>query len=504
MTEPSIPPSGRISDVRVPVLLQSLRNDHKTGVLTLSRNDLNKSIYLQDGDIIFATSLYPDDRLGEMLLKTRKINFKQYELSVQLLKKTGKRQGTILVEQGFIAPKELFEAVVLQVKEIILSLFTWIDGKYLFAEGPLPSEELITLQISTGDLLLEGIKRIQDWHRLLGDLPPLSSVLHLSTDPRSLFQTVSLTPEEREILRLIDGQRTLRAALTDAAMPSIDCARVLYFFITVGILTVSTPAGAAEEAHEQSRVKEEEEPPEAETASAAAEEAAVKEAFFEQEEGATVQKIRDAYLQIERQTHYEVLQVSSEATREQIKKAYFRLAKEYHPDRHFEVDMAPVKKELEALFVRITQAYDTLLAEKKRKAYDAELASGKGSQEAPEASPRDLFTRGQAAFEKGDLRDACYFFQEAINKMPERLEKAVCYLRYGQALARIPGKLRDAAEMLKKGIALDPTRADFYLELGMVYSKTGLTQKALAAFSEVLKRDPNSQVAKAEIEKLQG
>ena len=70
-------------------------------------------------------------------------------------------------------------------------------------------------------------------------------------------------------------------------------------------------------------------------------------------------------------------------------------------------------------------------------------------------------------------------------------------------MARIPGKLREAEEMLKKGIALDPINVEPYLDLGNIYIKTGLRQKAIAAFSEVLKRDPNNSVAKAEIQKLQ-
>lgn len=497
MTAPSILPSGRIRDTRLPVLLQLLRSEHKTGVLTLKRNDLNRSIFLQEGDIIFASSLYSDDRLGEVLLKIGKINFKQYEISVDLLKKTGKRQGTILVEQGFIAPKDLFEGVVFQVREIVLSPFTWVEGDYEFIEGPLPSEEVITLQISTGDIILDGIKRIQDWNRLIRDLPPLDSVIHLSTDPRFLFQSVNLNAAERDLLHLVNGERTLRDVLSESSMLPMDCARVLYFFITAGILKPTLPeTEKAEEVSQQNVKKEEEEAPRA------VEEEALKEAFFDKEKEATVQKIREAYLQVEQQNYYEVLKVTPTAGREEIKKAYFRLAKEYHPDRHFESEMGQVKKELETLFVRITQAYDTLLVEKKRKAYDSELASGKQNQKQAEPTHRDFFARGQAALQKGDLRDACYFFQEAIDKMPEKIDKAVYYLRYGQAMARIPGKLRDAAEILKKGVALDPGRTEFHVELGLIYSKTGLTQKAITSFSEALKRDPTNKIAKAEIEKL--
>lgn len=497
MTAPSILPSGRIRDTRLPVILQLLRSERRTGVLTLKRNDLNKSIFIQEGDIIFASSLYSDDRLGEVLLKAGKINFKQYEISVDLLKKTGKRQGTILVEQGFIAPKDLFEGVVFQVREIVLSSFTWIEGDYEFVEGPLPSEEVITLQISTGDIILDGIERIQDWNRLIRDLPPLNSVLHLSTDPRTLFQSVNLSAAERDLLRLVNGERTLHDVLCESTMPSMDCTRVLYFFVTAGILQPILPGlETTEEVLLQDLKEKAEEVPQT------VEEEALKEAFFDGEKEATVQKIREAYLQMEHQNYYEILRVTPTAGREEIKKAYFRLAKEYHPDRHFEVEMGQVKKELETLFVGITQAYDTLLVEKKRKAYDSELASGRQNKKQAEPTHRDFFARGQAALQKGDLRDACYFFQEAIDKMPERIDKALYYLRYGQTMARIPGKLRDAAEILKKGIVLDPDRTEFHVELGLIYSKTGLTQKAITSFSEALKRDPTNKIAKTEIEKL--
>src|SRR6266478_3694795 len=143
-----IPLSGRLRDTKLPTLLRFLQRNKKTGILNIHRNDLDKSIYIKNGDIVFATSKYPDDRLGELLLKIGKITLDQYETSVRLLKQAGKRQGTILVEQGFIAPKNLFMAVTHQVKEIILSLFTWIDGDYLFQEGDLPGEEGITLRMS--------------------------------------------------------------------------------------------------------------------------------------------------------------------------------------------------------------------------------------------------------------------------------------------------------------------------------------------------------------------
>jgi DnaJ-class molecular chaperone len=61
---------------------------------------------------------------------------------------------------------------------------------------------------------------------------------------------------------------------------------------------------------------------------------------------------------------YKILGVSPVATPNEIKKAYRKLAKKYHPD------VNPDNKEAESKFREITQAYDILSDETKKKAYD--------------------------------------------------------------------------------------------------------------------------------------
>ncbi len=242
MTEDLFTPSGSLSDIRLPKILQIMWQKEKTGVLNLFRNDLNKSIYFKNGEIVFATSFYPDDRLGEVLLKTGKIHYKEYERSVELLKKTGKRQGTILVEEGLIAPKDLFEGVISQVKEITLGLFTWIAGEYKFMEGPLPTEEVITLNISTGDVILEGIQRIRDWTRILKELPSPNANIETSEDLPRLSKEIQLTPAMQGLIQLADEKRTLYQILIDSDMNSLECAQVLYYLLTIQVLKAVNPA----------------------------------------------------------------------------------------------------------------------------------------------------------------------------------------------------------------------------------------------------------------------
>ncbi len=62
--------------------------------------------------------------------------------------------------------------------------------------------------------------------------------------------------------------------------------------------------------------------------------------------------------------YYQILDVPRSATSEEIKKAYRRLALKYHPDKN------PGDKKAEERFKELTEAYQVLSDEKKRKAYD--------------------------------------------------------------------------------------------------------------------------------------
>ena len=65
--------------------------------------------------------------------------------------------------------------------------------------------------------------------------------------------------------------------------------------------------------------------------------------------------------------YYSILGVRNDATEKEIKKAYYKLSFEYHPDRNKEVD--PIK------FNSITEAYDVLCGEQ-RKDYDVKSRFG--------------------------------------------------------------------------------------------------------------------------------
>ena len=493
-----ISPSGDIKDMTVPWIFQDLRKDKETGTLVFSRDKVKKEVFFKNGDILFATSNLKEDRLGEFLLRTGKITDAQFDKASGIVINTGRKLGAALFEIGALSAQELVSQVKRQVTEIILNIFRWRDGRYQYDNGPLPLSEIIPLHISTGDLIISGVRDLE-WKGVRKSLPPIDTILRPTTDPSLLFQSAHLDEDQRAVFLLIDGNRSIQELCVLSGTGDFNTLKAVYVLLALRL----AETGEIQTAEDKISYK------------------VVRETVGtgEQQEkkapapGITVTRelIQNAYESLERQNYFEVLDVSRSATPLELKKAYFHLAKLYHPDRHFESAMSDMKEKLEALFSRIHDAYDTLSSQTKRDQYNIDLASGEkkrqtvehGRQEktGSEAAARVQFSEGMKQFNQGNFWGAAEAFEWATRLDPNNAEYV---FQRGLTLARIPRRGHDAEEYFVEAIKIAPQNIEYYLALGGFYTKSGLKAKALATYQDALLRDPNSDRIKEALKKISG
>jgi hypothetical protein len=236
--EPFVVPGGlrgQLTDLPLPDILQHLRLSAATGVLSVVSGGARKALYLKGGRVVFASSNLPNDRLGEILIREGKITVDEYEASIRAITK-GKRQGKVLVEMGALSPKDLWEGVQSQVREIVFSIFLWEEGQFHFEESSLPDKERITVDLDILNLILEGVRRIDANGAVQGRYPEGMFVMEAGDPvPEGLLE-----PYEEHVISLVDGERTVLEVCHDSEIGDNETLKVLYALLCSGLIRIKS------------------------------------------------------------------------------------------------------------------------------------------------------------------------------------------------------------------------------------------------------------------------
>ncbi len=500
-----IEPAGDIKNLTIPWLLQDLRKEGRTGTVSLASEQAVKKIFFSSGEIIYAASNLPDDQLITRLLREGKITQQYFDATNEIIKKKpGKSTISVLIEFDFIAKPVLEEAAAVLAKQVVLSVFGWRSGRYIFDDGPLPLADIISLRMDTGALIVEGVQSL-DWQSVRKSLPSLKTVLLPGAEPAPPAQLARMEPDCHAVLALINGTLSIEELCARSGIGDFNTLQSVFRLLALRM--VRTGAEKTEQQMKAARAAAPEtaqKPPEKPAAAAPpADDVPLSK-----------EQIEQAYQALRHQDNYQVLGIADKATTSEIKKAYFKLAKAYHPDRHLAPEMANLKSKFESLFTAIHNAYQTLSDPAKRQEYDklrtgrkAEAPSGAQFEEkhAEEYVENYAEKTGQAAafyqagmkdFKIGNFWGAAEAFTSAARLDPV---KADYYYYLGLSLARIPRRRHEAEEKLQKAIEIDPLKIAYRLELGALYLKSGLKTKALAVYAQALEQDPSSEEVKKAI-----
>ncbi len=182
--------------------------------------------------------------------------------------------------------------------------------------------------------------------------------------------------------------------------------------------------------------------------------------------------------------YYQILGVDSHADLNTIKKAYHKLAKEYHPDSS---DLPNANDK----FKLIKDAYETLSRENLRRTYDKYMLKkihtvAEDKDDSWHIHVTKHYNRGRQLYKDGKYNAASIAFQTALNL--DKDNPLYCTW-LGLTLSHIPNRLYDAKKWCEKAIQISPYNADYLVNLAIVYRDAGITSMADKYFKKALKVD---------------
>ena len=185
---------------------------------------------------------------------------------------------------------------------------------------------------------------------------------------------------------------------------------------------------------------------------------------------------------------YELLEVSPNASAEEIKSAYLRLAKQWHPDRFTGAEKASA----EVRFRELNEAYTAVKDPARRPMVPAPQPGVSKPEPPPPSGPqektaKDWYDEAKAAFDRNDLGRALALVQYAIR---QDTRQAAFHTLQGQAQERM-GDGRKALKSYEAAIALNPKDADTLIRMADIYLMEGLKARAESTLQAARRLAPN-------------
>lgn len=447
----------------------------KVGQLYFQHGNTRKHLYFQGGDLAYARTNQPSELIGEVLFRMGKLSNELYSRIDEFImpKRT---LGEVLISGGHITQESLVEGLMYQFREITLNLFSVFGASFKFREGSPFDGETFDVKIPAPSLIEDGIRRMKYD-------PNLKAYLETRTPkPHDRSFSLQLTEEEKEVYEAINSERTTDGILEYGGFNRDSFWKSIYLFYCLNLINLE---GEARSWSQPSAP-----PPQEETKS--------------KQDSGQLQEVLAMSDRLSDLDYYQVLEVDPEASSAEIKKAYFQLARKYHPDLFDRGLDSGIKEKIDEVFDAVTKAYHTLSDEGAKAAYDkrkTKLTTKGGGVRDADKLAEIKFRQGKTLFDQTRFDEALVYLQEAI-RMDSN--KSRYYLLLAMTQAKLPHYRQKSVDNFKKSIELEPWSPDAYTGLAAMYRKEKMPVMAKKYLKKALHVDPDSRAAKKELEELEG
>ena len=251
---------GNLAELPAPRLLALAARARASGRFDFE-GEVARSIWLEDGQVVGASSADPAERLEEVALRLGLVTRDQHrQIAQSAAALPARRAALLLLERGFLKPTELTGLVRRRTEEVVFGVFADPEAIFRWVAAEVPPEERIALSRGALALAVEGVRR--RWlaprvDALLGGPGTLLVPVAGGPAPAEL----GLSAEERRAVALADGLRTLDEISQASPLDPLSTRQALAALVLCGALTVrllqaGRPAGQAAAAIDLARVKD--------------------------------------------------------------------------------------------------------------------------------------------------------------------------------------------------------------------------------------------------------
>jgi Domain of unknown function (DUF4388) len=233
---------GNIRDFGLSDFLYLVDRGYKTGCLHLARSGDVASLYFDKGKLVTATRNSVVMPSADLLVTKGKISPEQAERATLVQRNdSGANVSHVLIDLKFIAPDDLQRVLQQHIEESVYTLFGWPEGDFRFEQNQRPDPESLVMPtpLAVEHLIMEGVRRIDEWGRIRDRIPSSDMIVKFIDQPGEKAKGINLAPEEWRVFARINGKDSLAEITRKTNMTEFDVCRIVYGFLTAGLVDVN-------------------------------------------------------------------------------------------------------------------------------------------------------------------------------------------------------------------------------------------------------------------------
>jgi len=214
-------------------LLKLFNSEKKSGELIVRKGKDETTVYMAEGNVVYATSTQKELRLGAFLISQEVITPEQHEMCIEISKARKSPLGKILLEKGYLTSVELKQIIGEQIEQIIFSLLLWEKGDFEFKESDTPHKGVDIAPINILSLIEDASQRIEEMTVLLKQIPNEKLIFKMADDVSDAGE-IKLNANEWRVLALVNGQRTVRQLVIESGYEEFEVYKILSSLLATG------------------------------------------------------------------------------------------------------------------------------------------------------------------------------------------------------------------------------------------------------------------------------
>jgi len=242
--------SGNLKTMSAGDVLQWLSLAQKNGTLVVHNKSVEKKIFFKGGRVISSASNDPREYLGQFLMSHGYLTEAELTKAMEVQRQSGILLGKILVMIDVINEEDLNRLMRLKAEEEIYDLFLWQEGEFNFLDDELPQFEMIPLKVDVTGIIMEGMRRVDEWSRIR-ELIPNEALVPVIGKPVSdeVLDDFEFDDAQRQIIRAIDGKRSIGDLVVETRSSSFTVSSTVHSLAREGYIALTDVSATRAAAH---------------------------------------------------------------------------------------------------------------------------------------------------------------------------------------------------------------------------------------------------------------